>query len=282
MILFSLISNIMCNHAKGVMLHRPTDKVLYNIKVVKPKYRFACKKEVKVTIDNIDIILHYFNINKKETILYFPGGSFIDPPTFLHAKFAKKIAKKLKKQIIMVQYPLFPESNPIQTSILIRKLIDRLNINNPILMGDSAGACLCLYILHGLNMANKNIVNKTILISPWFDGTMKNENIPLIQQYDFVLNKDNCYHLASDVFSKYLNGRMYLCPTNDDFQFKSNILLISGEHEIFTPDAILWSKKQNILNVKHLVYKSMCHCFVILPIKEANHAIKKIGKFLEK
>lgn len=282
MIIYSIISDIMLNHAKDKMFHRPMDEILYNVKVVKPKYHFVCEKQETINIDNYDLILHHYNLKQKETILYFPGGSFIDPPTILHYKFAKKAAKKLKRHIIMIQYPLFPESNPIQTSILIRKLIDKLKITNPILMGDSAGACLALYILHGLNMANKNIVNKTILISPWFDAKMNNEEILLIQPYDFILNKDNCYTLAKEVFSKYINGRMYLCPSNNDFKYSSNILMITGENEIFTPDALKWTKKQNILNVKHLIYKKMCHCFVILPIKEANHAIKKISIFLEK
>lgn len=280
--IYSLISNIMLTYGKNNMMHRPIDKIIYDTKVIKKKYFFPCDIMETITIENVDLVLNHYNFKKKEIILYFPGGSFIEPPTILHYKYAKKIAKKLNKHVIMIQYPLFPECNPIESSILIRKLIDKKRWNKFILIGDSAGACLCLYILNGLNKANKDIVKKTILISPWFDATLKNEDILLIEQYDFILNKDNCQTLAKDFFSKYINGRMYLCPSMNDFRFQSDVLVLSGEYEIFTPDAIIWTKKQNILRVKHFVYKKMCHCFAILPIKEAKNALKNISIFLDK
>ncbi len=278
---YVFIDKIMTSFFHNQMFHRPIDKILEDVNHYKPKYHFPCEKEQQIKIEGKTIFLHHYQCKYSDIILFFPGGSFIDPPTILHANFAKKIAKKLKKHVIMVQYPLFPEVNPLYTTQLMRKMIETLKLQNITLMGDSAGACLALYVLHSYHMDKKDVIQKTILISPWFDGAMTNEEIPLIQPHDFILEKDNCYTLAKRVFSLYIDGKLYLCPKNDGFVFPSEVLMITGGHEIFTPDAILWTKEQKVLNVRQLVYKNMCHCFIILPIWQANHAIKKIKFFLE-
>jgi acetyl esterase/lipase len=260
-------------------MHRPFDLIYHDSKVVKDYYRFKCDIEKQFIIENHVILTHCFNVKNKKIILYFPGGSFIDPPTILHGMFAKTLSKTLNYQVIMFQYPLFPELNPLETANLIYKIIIKMNISDYIILGDSAGANLALYILNLHNQYN-NYLSKVILISPWFDGKMSNKDISFIKDNDFILNKDNCYLLSLHVYSKYQNDKMYLAPKNKDFKYASNILLINGEKEIFTPDAKLWVKNQKILNIKHLVYKNMCHCFTLLPIKEANDALKEIKKFI--
>ena len=79
-----------------------------------------------------------------------------------------------------------------------------------------------------------------------------------------------------------MDSSIYLCPTLDDFKYETKVLIFSGESEIFTPDAIKWTKQQNVLKVKHHVYKKMCHCFAILPINNQNRVLKKISNFLSK
>ncbi len=278
---YSWIEKIMTSFFPTQMFHRPIDKILKDVQTYKPLYHFPCEKEQMMKIEGKTILLHHYQCKYKEIVLFFPGGSFIDPPTILHSSFAKKFAKLSKKHIIMVQYPLFPEVNPLYTTTLMVQLIENLNLNQVTLMGDSAGACLALFVLHRYHKNQIDKIKKTILISPWFDGRMNHEEIPLIQHYDFILQKNNCYALAQRVFSLYNQGSLYLCPNNEGFMFHSKVLMITGEHEIFTPDAILWTKNQRVLNVRHLVYKDMCHCFIILPIWQARHAMKKIKSFLE-
>ena len=272
----------MNNVGSKSMFHQPIDKLLYNSKVVKPKYKYPCLLQHSFIIDNHEIITHHYNIKKKKAIFYFPGGAFMDAPSLFHYKFAKKIAKKTKSRVIMVQYPLFPEVDPITTTHLIKKVIKKYNYNDVVLMGDSAGANLTLYVLCSFQKENIDYIKKAILISPWIDGKLNNSKIDVIKQYDFVLDKQNCVSIAKDVYGKYLDDSIYLCPSQNDFKYQSKILMFSGEYEIFTPDAITWCEKQNVLKVKHYVYKKMCHCFAILPINNQRKVIKKILTFLSK
>ena len=86
--------------------------------------------------------------------------------------------------------------------------------------------------------------------------------------------------MCEQLYSIYLKDGEKLFPQSNEFKFESNVLIISGGHEIVTPDIYQWMLNQNILKVKHIIYKDMCHCFPIVPIKQANEAIKKIRDFL--
>lgn len=269
----------MIDHAFDQMMHRPIDDLLIEANTIKEKVYQNCELTEKIHINGYDFVIHHYNKKKKNVIFYFPGGAFINSPTLLHFRFAKKAAKKLKCHIMMVQYPLFPEIDPKTTTNLVKKIINKYKKNNIMLMGDSAGANLALMVLSSLQNDNNNIVNKAIIISPWIDAKLDNEDINLIKQYDFILEKRNCQEIAKNLYLKYLNNKTYLCPSNE-YKYKCDILLLSGGHEIFTPDAILWTKKQELLNVKHYVFKNMCHCFIIFPIIEAKKALNLVKKFI--
>lgn len=279
MILYNFIEKIMINHAFNQMMHRPIDIILNDAKIVKEKVYYPCDLTQCIIIDNVKVIINHYNLKSNKVIFYFPGGAFINSPTLLHFKYAKKISKKLNCHVLLIQYPLFPEANPKITTLLMCKIINRFAYKNIILMGDSAGANLSLMILKRLHEKSVDIVDKLIIISPWIDGNLNNENIDLIKQYDFILDKDNCKKIAYNIYFKYLDNETYLCP-NNEYIYPNKVLLLSGGHEIFTPDAIKWTINQKVLKVKHLVYKNMCHCFVIFPIKEARNAIKQIKRFI--
>ena len=279
MFLYKKIENIMLTYFSNQMFHQPINELIYQSKVITRKFRFPCKIEHQMQVENVNVFLHYYGIKYKKVILYFPGGSFNDAPTILHYKFAKKISKRLKAKVIMFQYPLFPEVNPKETTQLIKKIIKHLKIKDFSLMGDSAGANLAIYLLESFHIDNKNIIDKTILISPFIDASLNNAYINIIDSHDFVLDKNNCYKMGKYLYSKYLNGNMYLFPKNSNFKFNNKVLLINGENEIFTYDAFKWMESQRILKVKQLIYKKMCHCFVIFPIIEAKKAVNEIRKF---
>lgn len=278
---YNMFEKVMKTYCNNQLFHRPIDVLIEDAQVVKDKYRFPCLIEQTIQIDNLDFIFHHYGIKYNKIMLYFPGGAFTDPPTIFHYKFAKKLARKTKHHVIMVQYPLFPEVDPSITTSLLRKIIKKLNLKEFSIIGDSAGANLATYLLLSYHKDNIDIINKIILVSPFIDSSMDNPYIKLIDSDDFILNKNNCFKMGKALYSKCLNGNMYLFPKEDEFKFKSNVLLISGSNEIFTPDIIKWGISQNVLKVKHYVYNKMCHCFTIFPIKEARLALKDISSFLQ-
>lgn len=281
MINYNIFSKIMNKYFNNQTFHIPTDKLIENSKIIKKKYKYPCKIQEQIEIKNHTFIFHHYNIKSNDYLLYFPGGSFIDPPTTLHYKFAKKLARKLNLHVIMVQYPLFPEIDPYSTANLIIDILKHKNITSLYLMGDSAGANLTGFILQCLHKQNLNYVNKAVLISPFIDKQLSNKKLPLIRQYDFILNFENCKALVDNVFKPILKENQNLFPDNNDFKYQNEILIISGQKELFTPDIRNWVKNEKTLCVKHMIYKDMCHCFAIIPCKQANDCIKNIKIFLK-
>ena len=280
MSLYNKIENVMLDYFNNQLFHRPIDKIMLDSKKVKDKFIYPCKYLQIIEIDYLDFIFHHYGIKYSNLILYFPGGAFTDPPTILHNKFAKRLSRNTKSHVIMIQYPLFPEVDPSITADLLKKIINKKQYKQFTIIGDSAGANLAIYLLRSLHKDNINIINKTILVSPFVDSSMNNPYIKIIDSNDFILNKDNCYKISKNIYSKYLNNNMYLFPKSDEFKFNNKVLVISGGNEIFTPDTIVWTMKQKVLKVKHYVYNKMCHCFTLFPISEANKAMKDISNFL--
>ena len=254
MIPYKSIENVINKYFSDQMFHRPFDVVLEDSKVVKKKYFYPCELQQTFEIDFVDVITHHYGCKYDNVIFYFPGGAFTDPPTFLHYRFAKKISKKLKKRVVMFQYPLFPEVDPNITVKFIRKIMDFYKFENITFMGDSAGANLCMYILRSLHQDDINIIKKIVLISPFVEGSMNNAHISLISSYDFILDVDNCKKMCEQLYSIYLKDGEKLFPQSNEFKFESNVLIISGGHEIVTPDIYQWMLNQNILKVIYLSF----------------------------
>lgn len=278
-ILYTAIEKIINKHFKKMGMHKELDRILLDAQKKKKKKKFPCEFYEECFIDQHLISFHHFNTKSKKIFLYFPGGAFIYPPLKLHAKFAKKIAKKLNAHVILIQYPLCSELTPDKTAIIIKKLIEKLKYQEMILIGDSAGACLSLLVLSALQKSFNNKVKKIILISPWIDGKLNHPYIPLISDYDFILDRTNCQQLAKKVYDPLFQNNLYLCPSNNDFKYECKVLILSGGHEIVTPDIIKWVESQTILKVRHLIYSKMFHCFVLLPLKQSRHALKQIDLF---
>lgn len=279
---YKILAKVMNDYFNNKTFHITSDKVLQKSKIVNKKYYYPCEIQQEITIDNHTFIFHHYGCKYKDIILYFPGGSFIDPPTFLHYKYSKRLSKKIKKHVIMVQYPMYPEVNPDEIATLMVKIIEKKNYKKFYLMGDSAGANLAGFVLSSLHKNNLNYVSKAIFISPFTDKKLDYSEILLIKDYDFVLNVNNLKALVDNVYEDNTLSYGYnnLFPDDKNFKYNTDALFISGEKEILTPGIKKYCRENKKLNIKHLIYKNMCHCFVLINCKESKNAIKKIEIFL--
>ena len=138
------------------------------------------------------------------TTIYFHGGSYITQATENHWKFIQKLAIDANTTVIMPDYPLIPKYNYKDVFEMVeplyKEIIEKVDINKLIIMGDSAGGGLALALEEKLSQEKIQIPEKTILISPWLDVRLKNSQIDEFQEKDKQLNKESL-KIAGDIYS---------------------------------------------------------------------------------
>ena len=207
--------------------------------------------------------------NTTLTILYFHGGSYIAEATSDHWKFIQKLAVDSNATIIMPDYPLAPKNTYTDVFDMVepfyKELTTKIDVNNLIVMGDSAGCGLALSLMEKISNNDGLIPEKIILISPWLDARLNNPEIDEVQKKDTELNKINLQlaglsYAGKDGIDSYLAS-----PIDGDVSKLTNITILIGTNDILNPDVhLLQEKAQNqgiIVNVKE--YENAGHIWFI-------------------
>ena len=210
------------------------------------------------------------------TILYFHGGSYMAEATEQHWTFLEKIINDTGATVILPDYPLTPKYhykdvfNMVEP--LYEEIINKVNPENLILMGDSAGGGLTLALEESLS--NKSILmpSKTILISPWLDVRLENPDIDKVQKYDKDLNKD-ALKLAGIAYAggneEGINSFL-VNPIDGDLSKLKNITIFTGTYDILNPDVKILKEKAEKQNVKIDIkeYEGASHVWILKNPKE--------------
>lgn len=229
-----------------------------------------CKIEEKQFMGRKIFILKDKNvIASKKYILYFHGGSYVAEATQNHFNFLEKIAKDTKYTIIMPDYPLTPKytyDDVFDMAVpLYKEIISKVNNNDLILMGDSAGGGLALALYEKMTTEFIDIPSKTVLISPWLDVKMQNEKINELSKNDDILSKEKLIlagiaYAGKDGMDKYLVN-----PIEGDLSKLNNISIFTGTYDILNPDAMLLKEKADKAggNIELKVYNKAKHIWLI-------------------
>lgn len=247
-----------------------------------------CKIEEKQFMGRKIFILKDKNvIASKKYILYFHGGSYVAEATQNHFNFLEKIAKDTKYTIIMPDYPLTPKYTYDDVFDMVvplyKEIISKIDHNDLILMGDSAGGGLALALYEKISTDFIDIPSKTILISPWLDVRMQNENINEVSKNDDILSKEKLIlagraYAGKDGMDKYLVN-----PIMGDLSKLNNISIFTGTYDILNPDALLLKEKADKVggDVKLKVYDKAKHIWLIDNNSDAEITTKAYNDLLE-
>lgn len=183
-----------------------------------------------------------------KAILYFHGGSYIAEATKEHWSLLQKLSIDSKATIVMLDYPLSPKNTYKDVFEIVepfyKKVVDKIDSNNLILMGDSSGGGMALALLEKISNDEEKLPSKTLLISPWLDTTMSNPEIDRVQKNDKDLNKVKLipagilYARGSDKDSEYLVN-----PINGPLSSIKNVIVYTGTYDILNPDVNLLKEK---------------------------------------
>ena len=230
----------------------------------------------------------YTRSPSRKLILYLHGGAFIYPPVFFHWRFLHDIALRTHCNALMPVYPKSPEYDceySVKTileyyqSISESKQYDKIH-----LVGDSAGACLCLVVAQE---AHKNGWQKpatTTLLSPCVDlSHTKEKEMQALQEKDSMLQYDRIVILNAIWQSQLPATHPWVSPVFGDLSGIDNLSVFYGSDEILQPDDLLlkamYEKAGKTGNFHE--YEGMFHTFAMFPIPEGFRATKKIAAFIK-
>lgn len=234
------------------------------------KIKSTCELEIKKFKErNLFIVRPKNQEQKKLTILYFHGGSYVAEATKEHWNFIEKIVNDTKATVIMPDYPLTPKYNYKDVFNMVeplyKEIIERINPSHFVIMGDSAGGGLALALEEKVGQENLPMPEKTILISPWLDVRLNNPKIEEVQKNDKQLNKETL-KLAGIAYAGEEGINHYLVnPIDGNLSKLKNVTILTGTYDILNPDVhVLKEKAEKIgttIEVKE--YKQARHIWVI-------------------
>ena len=180
-------------------------------------------------------------------IIYFHGGSYMAEATQNHWDFLEQLVKDTGYTVIMPDYPLTPKNTYKEVYAMVeplyKEIIEKVGNDNVIFMGDSAGGGLALGLYEKVAEGNVELPAKTILISPWLDVRLENENIQEVEKNDTILNKEalriaGIAYAGTDGIDSYLVN-----PIEGDLSILKNIKIWIGTYDILEPDCQLLQEK---------------------------------------
>lgn len=202
-------------------------------------------------------------------ILYFHGGSYVAEATEQHWQFIEQIVKDTGSTVILPDYPLTPKYNYKDVFKMVvplyKEIIDKVDSNQLVMMGDSAGAGLGLALEERVGEENLPMPEKTILISPWLDVRLTNPAIDEVQKNDKQLNKETL-KLAGIAYAGDEDINSYLVnPIEGDLSKLKNITILTGTYDILNPDVHLLKEKAEKIGIPIEVkeYEQTGHIWMI-------------------
>lgn len=176
-----------------------------------------------------------------KTIFYLHGGSYVAELNDTHWRFFTDIIRDTGATIIVPDYPLTPQYQYTDVFAMIEPLYEQIaskvEQEDLILMGDSAGGGMALALLEKVTVEDKKVPSKTILISPWLDVTMENSAIDQVQSKDSLLNKQVLKLAGIAYAGTEENTKNYLVsPIYGPLTGLKNIVIFTGTNDILNPD----------------------------------------------
>ena len=225
----------------------------------------------------------------RKLILYLHGGAFIYPPVFFHWRFLHDLCLRTHCDALLPVYPKSPEYDcefSVKTLLEYYQNISESKQYEEIhLVGDSAGACLCLVVAQEAHKNGWQKPNTSILLSPCVDlSHTKEKEMRALQDKDAMLQLDRVITLNAIWQGNLPIKHPWVSPVFGDFSGVDNLCVYYGSNEILQPDDLFLKemyKKAGKTGHFH-EFEGMFHTFAMFPIPEGFKATKMIANDIKK
>lgn len=233
------------------------------------------------------------NRQGNEHILYFHGGGYAAESSINHFILINKLIKRCQHAVTFVEYPVTPESHCEQTLEMVLSTYDLLMSRHPedrwILMGDSAGGGLALVlamlIRDAILLGSPWIQPEgVVLLSPWLDVSMSNEEIQSYDEKDVFLNLEVLKEAGRRYAGSLSLDDFRVSPIYGDLTNLGKVFVLYGSDEVLRPDCHKLCNEINAVGSEFvgIEYLQMQHDWIVFPIPEQERALDQICDFIKK
>lgn len=220
----------------------------------------------------------------RNLILYLHGGAFIYPPVFFHWRFLHDLCLRTHADALM---PVYPKSPDYDCAFAVKTLLDFYRIVSESerykqihLVGDSAGAHLCLVVAQEAHKQGWQQPASVTLLSPCVDLSYTKElEMRALQPLDPMLQLDRIMQLNAIWQGDLPAVHPWVSPIFGDFSGLDHLNVYYGTHEILKPDALFLketyekTRKQGCFQE----FEGMFHTFAMFPIPEGFRAVREMA-----
>ncbi len=225
---------------------------------------------------------------KRKLILYLHGGAFIYPPVFFHWRFLHDLCLRTHCDALLPVYPKSPEyvcEHSVKTLLEYYQNISESKQYDEIhLVGDSAGACLCLVVAQEAHKNGWQKPTTTTLLSPCVDlSHTKEAAMRALQDKDTMLQLDRVISLNAIWQGNLPMQHPWVSPVFGDFSGVDNLNVYYGSDEILQPDDLFLKETyEKAGKTGHFhEYEGMFHTFAMFPIPEGFRAVKEMANTIK-
>jgi len=225
----------------------------------------------------------------RKLILYLHGGAFIYPPVFFHWRFLHDLALRTHYDALLPVYPKSPEYDceySVKTLLEYYQSISESKQYDEIhLVGDSAGACLCLVVAQEAHKNGWQKPKTSLLLSPCVDlSHTKEKEMLALQDKDNMLQYDRIVTLNAIWQGKLPVKHSWVSPVFGDFSGVDNLNVYYGSNEILQPDDLFLKETYEKAGKtgRFNEYEGMFHTFAMFPVPEGFKALKEIVSILKR
>ncbi|WP_010298887.1 alpha/beta hydrolase [Candidatus Odyssella thessalonicensis] len=225
------------------------------------------------------------------TVLYLHGGAFFLGINNIYRIFACFIARVWNARIILVDYPLLPQS-PFPAAVnhciaVYKETLETVEAGSLVVAGDSAGGNLTLSVLVAARQNSLPMPACSIIFSGWFDLGARAFISPQTCQEDPFIRIEHLAKVASAYVCEPSHSTSPLAsPLKGDLEGLPPLFIQVGSKEILLEDSQSLAVKaaQQGVNVYFEISEEMYHVQPILfPFSSQSRVlISKISHFIKK
>lgn len=232
--------------------------------------------------DDIQLIAFLPEEECQNTIIYLHGGAYINQISNYRLNFCDALAQETDAAVVVPLYQLAPNHTFQTTLDMLTKLYQdttQWNDNTVTIMGDSAGGGLAASFCEYMSKLGIQQPDHLILISPWLDATMSNEEISNYASVDPMLAPVGLICMGKAWAGAFTNPSNYrISPIFGDVSCLQHVTMFVGTREIFYPDVMkfYYMLDEAGVDVQLYIGEGMNHVYPMWQIPEAETAMQQI------